>query len=121
MAIRAYVRKGCKTCRRALDLLDEEGVAYETRDLFQETPAKEELRELLRRAGLPVQEALRPLDKAYRELNLKERKHELSEEELLTLMVRHPGLIKRPILVEGDRAALGLKAEDVEAFLEDRT
>lgn len=113
----AYVHKRCKTCKRATDYLDGRGVAYEPRELYEDTPSKEELRDFLRRLDLPAKDLLRPRDKMYRELNLKEQKTELTEEELLDLMAEHPGLIKRPVLVKGDQVALGLKEEAVEAFL----
>ena len=47
----------------------------------------------------------------YRERKMKE--HPPSREEALRLMAEHPNLIKRPILVEGGRIALGF---DEEAF-----
>ncbi len=115
----AYVHKGCKTCRRATDLLEDRGVSFEAREIYEDTPTKAELRALLDRMKLAPRDLLRPRDRAYRELNLKERRDALSEEEILELMVEHPGLIRRPLLAWGDRAALGLKEEDVARFLQE--
>lgn len=111
----AYVHKGCKTSSRALEVLDRRGAEYTRRELFEATPSKEELRRFLDAMDLSARELLRPRDRTYREMDLKHAA--LSEEELLGLMVEHPGLIRRPILVRGERVALGLKPEDVEAFL----
>lgn len=111
----AYVHKGCKTSQRALDVLERHGAAYVKRELFEETPTKDDLRHFLKAMDLPARRLLRPRDRLYRERNLKEA--DLPEEELLDLMVAHPGLIRRPILVRGEAVALALKPEDVETFL----
>lgn len=109
--ITAYVHKGCKTCKRATDYMDERGIAYKPVELFDATPTAEELRTLLRRLSLSARELLRPRDRMYRELDLKNQ--DLPEDALVKLMAENPGLIKRPILVSGDRAVLGIKPERV--------
>ncbi len=98
-----------------MEVLDRRGEEYRKRELFDAPPTKEELRRLLAAMDLPARRLLRPRDRTYREMNLKEA--DLADDELLDLMVDHPGLIRRPILVRGEVVALGLKPEDVEAFL----
>lgn len=110
----AYIHRGCKTCKRATDYLEEQGISFEQVELFDHTPTAEELRVLLNKLSLSARDLLRPRDRMYRELDLKNR--DLPEEELIDLMVGNPGLIKRPILVRGDKAVLGLKPERVVEF-----
>lgn len=114
----AYVRKGCKTCARALAVLEERDVPFERVELFEDPPSQEELRHLVEKLGLRPRDLLRPRDRTYRELNLTER--QMSDDDLLRLMAEHPDLLKRPILVRGNRAVLGIRREDLEAFLEGR-
>jgi arsenate reductase len=113
--VKAYIRKGCLTCKRALEYMESRGIEFETSDLFEEPLTKEGLRELVRLLGLKPSDLLRTRDRMYRELDLRNR--ELSEDELLGLMVRYPGLIKRPILIRGERAVVALKPEEVERIL----
>ncbi|MEE9236837.1 MAG: arsenate reductase family protein [Thermoplasmata archaeon] len=113
--VTAYVRKGCKTCERALNYMKEKGVGFETVDLFQRPLTKEELAEIVRLLRVSPSELLRTRDMMYRELNLRDR--HLSGEALLELMVEYPGLIKRPILMREGRAVLALKPEEVENLI----
>ena len=70
---------------------------------------------MLKKAGLRPRAVLRTKEDAYRTLKLGER--EVSDEELIELMVRHPDLIQRPLVERGDRAILARPAETIEAFL----
>jgi len=59
------------------------------------------LRELVKKMGIKPRELLRRSEAIYRKLGLG--KKELSEDELISLMVKHPDLIQRPIVERGDR------------------
>ncbi|MFQ5552953.1 MAG: arsenate reductase family protein [Thermoplasmata archaeon] len=109
--ITAYVHKGCKTCKRATDYMKAHDIAFEPVELFDAALTPEELRSLLQMLSISAQELLRPRDRLYRELELKAR--DLPEEELIRLMAENPGLIKRPILVRGEQAVLGIRPERV--------
>ncbi len=110
--IQAYIHKGCKTCKRATAYMEERAISFEPVELFDARLTAPEIRALLHKLSLSARELLRPRDRRYRELDLKNR--EIPEDELIQLMVEHPGLIKRPILVRGDRAVVALKPELVE-------
>ena len=60
-------------------------------------------------------ELLRTSEPIYRELGLA--KSELSDAELISLMIEHPDLIQRPIVERGDRAVLGRPTENVKQLL----
>lgn len=111
----AYVHKGCKTCARALAHLAERGASVQTVELFEAPLTREGLRQLFAKIGRSPADLLRLRDRRVRELDLRHTPR--SEEELLALMVRHPGLIQRPILVRGERAVLGLRGDEIDAFL----
>src|SRR5215813_10995203 len=65
--------------------------------------------------GIKPRELLRTSESIYRELELA--KHDLSDNEIISLMVKHPDLIQRPIVERGDRAVLGRPTENVRPFL----
>jgi len=69
--------------------------------------------------GLAPRELLRTSEAIYRELGLG--KKDLSDDEIILLMVEHPDLIQRPIVEVGDRAVLGRPTENVRALLGART
>ena len=109
--IQAYVHKGCKTSARALDYMDEQGIEFEPLELFDVRLTADDLRVVLGKLGISARELLRPRDRRYRELDLKNR--EVPEDELIQLMAENPSLIKRPILVRGEQAVLGIEPERV--------
>jgi arsenate reductase len=111
-----YEKPTCTKCREADRLLRESGAAYEKVNFHAERFDAETLREVIAKTGLSPRELLRKNEPAYRELGLGER--EVSDDELLDLMVAHPELIQRPIVVRGDRAVLGRPTENIRELLE---
>jgi arsenate reductase (glutaredoxin) len=77
--------------------------------------SERKLGELLKKMGIKPRELLRTSEPVYRELNLG--KSELSDAEIIALMVKHPDLIQRPIVERGNRAVLGRPVENVKALL----
>jgi arsenate reductase (glutaredoxin) len=65
---------------------------------------------------LPPRDILRPSESIYRDLELGTK--DLSDDELIALMVKHPDLLQRPIVERGDRAVLARPAENVRELLE---
>ena len=96
-------------------LLRESGVPFEKVNYYVEPLSKKKLTELVRKTGLKPRELLRKGEAVYKELGLANR--EVSDSELIALMVEHPDLLQRPIVERGDRAVLGRPTENVKALL----
>jgi arsenate reductase len=65
----------------------------------------------------PARELLRTKEALYRELNPEKR--ELTDDEIVALLVAHPELLQRPIVERGERAVLGRPVENIKTLLED--
>ena len=96
-------------------LLRESGVAFEKVNYYVEPLSKKKLTELVRKMRIKPRELLRKSERVYKELGLADR--EVSDSELIALMVQHPDLIQRPIVERGDRAVLGRPTENVKELL----
>lgn len=96
-------------------LLRESGVAFEKINYYLEPLGEKKLRELIKRMGIKPRELLRTSEPIYRELGLG--KKDFSDDEIISLMVKHPDLIQRPIVERGDRAVLGRPTDNVSALL----
>ncbi len=96
-------------------LLRESGVPFEKVNYYVEPLSKKKLTELVRKLGLKPRELLRKGEAVYKELGLADR--EVSDSELIALMVEHPDLLQRPIVERGDRAVLGRPTENVKELL----
>lgn len=105
----------CSTCQKAKKKLEELGASFETRDIVTQTPTAEELREWIRRGGLELRQLYNVSGRLYKELNMKERRLQMSEEEQLDLLSRNGMLIKRPLLVWEDDVLAGYREAAYEA------
>ena len=110
-----YQKPTCTTCRQVYAILKESGVDVEAVNYYLEPIGRDKLRELLRKMGIPARQLLRTNEEIYRQLGLRDQ--ELTETELVDLMVAHPDLIQRPIVERGDRAVLARPAERVRDIL----
>jgi len=95
--------------------LRDAGVDVDAVDYYTDPISKTKLRELLRKMKLPARELLRTKEEIYRTLSLGER--DLSDDEIVDLMVKYPDLIQRPIVEKGSRAILARPAERLKEIL----
>ncbi len=105
----------CSKSRKTLTLIEQAGVDPEVVLYLETPPAADELDEILGKLGLEPMELVRRGEEIYKELGLGGR--ELSRQELIDLMVAHPKLIERPIVIAGERAVLGRPPENVKELL----
>jgi len=97
-------------------LLRESGIDFTKVNYYIEPLSDAKLRDLLKKMKLKPRDILRSSEPIYRELGLS--KKEFSDDEIISLMVKHPDLIQRPIVERGHRAVLGRPTENVRALLE---
>ncbi len=96
-------------------LLRESGVDFTKINYYIEPLSEKKLRELIKKMGIKPRELLRTSESIYRELELS--KKDLRDDEIISLMVKHPDLIQRPIVERGGRAVLGRPIENVQTLL----
>jgi arsenate reductase len=113
--ITIYQKPTCTTCRQAVQLLKDSGTPYTAINYYERPFTKGQLKRLLKKAGLSPNEVLRTKEDLYQELGLA--KKQLSDDELLDLMVKHPDLIQRPIVEKGDQAMLARPADSIKKLL----
>jgi arsenate reductase (glutaredoxin) len=92
-----YHNPRCSNSRNALALLREQGIEPHVVDYLANPPAREQLRDLIAKAGLTVREAMRTKEAVYDELGLGDAG--LPDDALLDAMVANPVLINRPFVV----------------------
>lgn len=115
MTMVVYQKPTCTTCRKVHAALKESGVDFEAVDYYVDPIPKTKLVELLRKMGMKPRELLRTREEIYRTLRLDER--DLSDGEIVDLMVEHPDLIQRPIVEKGARAILARPPERLKEIL----
>ncbi|MBI3317231.1 MAG: Spx/MgsR family RNA polymerase-binding regulatory protein [Candidatus Omnitrophica bacterium] len=113
--ITVYQKPTCTTCREVYQTLKESGVDFTAVDYYLDPIPKAKLKELLKKMGIPASELLRTKEEIYKKLNLSKKK--LSEDEIVSLMAKHPDLIQRPIVEKGAKAILARPAERLKEIL----
>ncbi len=113
--ITIYHKPTCTTCRQAVQLLKDSGTPFTAINYYERSFTKTQLKTLLKKAGLSAKDVLRTKEDLYHELGLA--KKQLSDDELLDLMVKHPDLIQRPIVEKGDQAMLARPADSIKKLL----
>ncbi len=108
--MKIYHNPRCQKSRQTLALLEENGHQPEVVLYLQTVPTKKELKAILKKLGIPAAKLIRKGEAIYKE---KFKGRELSEAEWIDAMVEYPKLIERPILVNGDHAAIGRPPETV--------
>ena len=99
----------CSTCQKAKKWLDEQGISYEDRHIIEDNPTAEELKDWHERSGLPLKRFFNTSGMKYRELGLKDKLPEMSEEEQYELLATDGMLVKRPLVVGDDFVLIGFK------------
>lgn len=92
-----YHNKACSNSRGALALIREAGIEPVVIDYVKNPPTREQLQDLIARAGLTVRGAMRDKGEVYESLNLADPAR--TDDELLDAMMAHPALINRPFVV----------------------
>ena len=115
MKIVIYQKPTCTTCRQVHTALVESGVDFDAVDYYVDPIPKKKLLDLLRKMRLPPRALLRTKEPVYKTLRLAER--DLTDDEIVDLMVKNPDLIQRPIVEKGARAILARPAERLKEIL----
>lgn len=104
----------CSTCKKARKFLEEKGVAFEDRDIKEQNPTVEELKEWIAKSGLPVKKFFNTSGMLYRQMELKDKLPNMSEQEMIELLATDGMLVKRPILVSEDKVLVGFRQAEWE-------
>ncbi len=99
----------CSTCQKAKKWLEEQNINYMERNIAENNPSYEELKEWHARSGLPLKRFFNTSGLLYKEMKLKDKLPTMSEDEQLKLLATSGMLVKRPILIDEDTVLVGFK------------
>lgn len=102
----------CTTCKKAKKWLEDRNISFTDRHIVEENPTLEELKEWVAKSGLPMKRFFNTSGMKYRELQLKDKLPQMSEEEQLELLASDGMLVKRPVLVGDDFVLAGFKEKE---------
>tara|TARA_B110000014_G_scaffold158802_1_gene111716 strand:+ start:622 stop:960 length:339 start_codon:yes stop_codon:yes gene_type:complete len=103
--LKIYHKSSCITCKKTINEFERMKIDVDSRDFFKDPFTEVELKKIIKMTGKKPTELLRKRDKAYKEMKLDQNKK--TDSEIIKLMVKHPGLILRPIIILKDKALVG--------------
>ena len=106
------VYRKCSTCIKALRWLEENKVEFTERPIVEENPTFEELKAWYQMSGLPLKKFFNTSGLLYKDMGLKDKLDEMSEEEQLRLLSTNGMLVKRPLVVGEDYVLTGFKEKE---------
>ena len=104
----------CSKSRQALAQLQAQGIEPIVRRYLEDSPSEQELRDVLGKLAIAPIDMVRPKEKAFGEQGLNKQS---SDSQLLAAMARAPILIERPIVIAGEKAAIGRPPEAILGIL----
>ncbi len=104
----------CSTCKKALQWLRENAITFQDRHIVENNPTQEELTEWYHKSGLPLKKFFNTSGNLYKELQLKDKLPQMSEEQQLALLSTNGMLVKRPLVVGDDFVLVGFKESEWE-------
>lgn len=99
--------KKCSTCKNVEKLLQEKNISYDYREIDKDLLSVQELKNIKDQAGVDIFKLFNTSGVRYRELNLKDKKKDMTEEEIFELLSTDGMLVKRPILLKDSKAYVG--------------
>ena len=111
MTVTIYHNPRCSKSRETLDLLKAKGVDLEIVEYLSAPLSETEIKGLLSKLQMGPRELMRPNEDIFKGLGLHDRG--LTDETLIQMIHKHPVLIQRPIVVNGEKAAIGRPPEVV--------
>lgn len=113
--IKLYISPSCTSCRKAKAWLTKHNLAFDERNILIQPLTKKEILNILRLTEDGTEEIISTRSKIFKKLNVN--LDQLSIDQLLDLVVKHPSLLKRPIIMDNRRLQVGYNVEDIRRFL----
>ena len=106
----------CSTCQKAKKWLDENEIKYEDRHIVEQNPTAEELAKWIEKSGYEIKKFFNTSGLKYKELNLKEKLPNMSDNEKIKLLASDGMLVKRPMLISDKVVLVGFKEKEWEVL-----
>lgn len=102
----------CTTCKKAKKFLDENNFEYEDRNIKEENPTYEELKEWYKKSEFPIKKFFNTSGLLYKAMQLKDKLPTMTEDEQLKLLSTNGMLIKRPLFITETKIFIGFKEQE---------
>jgi regulatory protein spx len=110
-----FTSPSCTSCRKARAWLEEHNIEFNERNIFSEPLTLTEIKEILRMTEDGTDEIISTRSKVFQELNVN--LDQLPLKDLIQLIQKNPGLLRRPIILDEKRLQVGYNEDEIRRFL----
>ncbi|PGT17844.1 transcriptional regulator SpxA [Bacillus cereus] len=110
-----YTTASCSSCRKAKAWLEEHQIDYTEKNIVSNSLTVDELKSILRLTEEGATEIISTRSKTFQELNINI--EALSLNEFYKLIIEHPQMLRRPIMLDEKRLQIGFNEEEIRKFL----
>ncbi|MCE7794865.1 transcriptional regulator SpxA [Salipaludibacillus sp. CUR1] len=110
-----FTSPSCTSCRKAKAWLEEHGIEFEERNLFSDPLSVEEVKQVIRMTEDGTDEIISTRSKVFQELDVE--LDSMPLQQLFQLISDHPGLLRRPIILDEKRIQVGYNEAEIRRFL----
>ena len=115
--MKIYYYPSCSTCKKALKWLDNSELRYEKEHIVDANLTRKEIENIYKKSKFDIKKFFNTNGKVYKELDLKNKLVTMSESEKLELLASNGMLLKRPLLIEGNKVIVGFNEKEYEEKL----
>lgn len=102
----------CTTCQKAKKWLEENNIQFEERHIVENNPNKQELKEWIKKSDYEIKKFFNTSGLKYKELNLKNKLPNMSEDEKIELLASNGMIVKRPMFISDNNILVGFKEKE---------
>ncbi|MCI2170272.1 Spx/MgsR family RNA polymerase-binding regulatory protein [Schleiferilactobacillus perolens] len=110
-----FISPSCTSCRKARTWLQQHNILFVERNIFTDPLSKAEIMDILRMTENGTEEIISTRSKVFQELGIN--LDDLTTDQLLNLVQQHPGLLRRPIILDDKRLQVGYNEDEIRRFL----
>ena len=104
----------CSTCQKAKKWLEQNNIEFDDRHILENNPTKEELKKWIKQSGYDIKKFFNTSGMKYKELNLKEKLPNMTDDEKIEVLSTDGMLVKRPLIITDDLILVGFREKEWE-------
>ena len=108
----------CSTCQKAKKWLEQNNIEFDDRHIVENNPTKDELRKWIKQSGYDIKKFFNTSGMKYKELNLKEKLPNMTDEEKIVILSTDGMLVKRPLVITDKVILVGFKEKEWVSLIE---
>jgi regulatory protein spx len=113
--IKIYYSPSCSSCRKVKKWFDEQGIPYESKDIFSHKLTTEDIKEVISKCENGTDDIISPRSKIVQENHIDFDSMKVSE--LIDFIKKNPSVLRRPIIVDDHRVQVGYSEEEIRTFI----